>query len=286
MNRKRKIRHVLDWIFAFVIATSLSVLFFLGWVWYGVFNQSALNDWLNAKGYYEIRYEQFVKETEFCLDYLNIPKETLDWEKIHTKFLITSKADVFQNKDESFSDSGKSVQEDQNFQNIQDIEENANVSIGAEICKQLKKYLETQNIVVTAQAQDGIEELEGFLDQAFVKYTQDAQIENWKIKRQLLQDRVVQKCILLGMICLVGSVILIAIQHRKRLACKYIGFGVLLAGLIILARNLYGILTGITKGNFLEQVYQKNGYFLGVIAVLFGLGVMLIPYLLNNRKKS
>ena len=83
-----------------------------------------------------------------------------------------------------------------------------------------------------------------------------------------------------------GSVVLIAIQHRKRLACRYMGFGVLLAGLIVLVRNLYGTLTGIIKGNFLEQVYQKNGYFLGMIAVLFGLGIMTLPYVLDNRKKS
>ena len=125
-----------------------------------------------------------------------------------------------------------------------------------------------------------------FLDQAFVKYTQDAQIKAWNMKRQILQDKVVQKCIILGMICLVGSVILITIQHRKRLACRYMGIGVLLAGLVVLARNLYGTLTGITEGNFLEQVYQKNGYFLGVIVVFFGLGIMSIPHLLSDRKKS
>lgn len=70
------------------------------------------------------------------------------------------------------------------------------------------------------------------------------------------------------------------------MACRYMGFGVLLAGLIVLVRNLYGTLTGIIKGNFLEQVYQKNGYFLGMIAVLFGLGIMTLPYVLDNRKKS
>ena len=127
MNRKRKIRHVLDWILALIIAVSLSALFFLGWVWYGVFNQSALNDWLNANGHYEIRYEQFMKETESCLDYLDIPKEVLDWEKIHTKFLVTSKADVFQNKKEGFSNSVKNVQEDQKPQNVESTEESVKV---------------------------------------------------------------------------------------------------------------------------------------------------------------
>lgn len=286
MNRKRKIRHVLDWIFAFVITASLSALFFLGWVWYGVFNQSALNDWLNANGHYEIRYEQFMKETESCLDYLDIPKEVIDWEKIYTKFLVTSKADVFQNKKEGFSNSVKNVQEDQNSQNVESTEESVKTSIGTEICIQLEKYLKSQNIILTDQAQNGIKELGIFLDQAFVKYTQDAQIKAWNMKRQILQDKVVQKCIILGMICLMGSVILITIQHRKQLACRYMGIGVLLAGLIILARNLYGTLTGIIKGNFLEQVYLKNGYFLGVIAVFFGLGIMVIPYLLSDRKKS
>ncbi len=286
MNRKRKIRHVLDWILALIIAVSLSALFFLGWVWYGVFNQSALNDWLNANGHYEIRYEQFMKETESCLDYLDIPKEVLDWEKIHTKFLIESKEGVFQNKNEYSLNSGENVWEDENSQNVQDTEKDVSVSIGSEICIQLEKYLGTQNIVLTAKAADGIKELETFLDQAFVKYTQDVQIEDWRMKRELLQDRVIQKCVLLGVICLVGSVVLIAIQHRKRLACRYMGFGVLLAGLIVLVRNLYGTLTGIIKGNFLEQVYQKNGYFLGMIAVLFGLGIMTLPYVLDNRKKS
>lgn len=286
MNRKRKIRHVLNWILAFVIAVSLSALFFLGWIWYGVFNQSALNDWLNANGYYEVRYEQFMKETGSCLDYLDIPKEALDWEKIHTKFLIASKADVFQNQDENFSDFGKHAQEDQNSQKLQNTDEHVNVSIGSEIGIQLENYLKTQNVVLTVQAQDGIEGLITFLDQEFVKYTQDVKIEEWKVKRYLLQDRIVQKCMILGMICLVGSVVLVAIQHRKRLACRYMGGGVLLAGLIILMRNLYATLTGITEGNFLEQVYQKNGYFLGVIAVLFGLSVMAVPHLWSNRKKS
>ena len=221
-----------------------------------------------------------MKETESCLDYLDIPKEVLDWEKIHTKFLIESKEGVFQNKNEYSLNSGENVWEDENSQNVQDTEKDVSVSIGSEICIQLEKYLGTQNIVLTAKAADGIKELETFLDQAFVKYTQDVQIEDWRMKRELLQDRVIQKCVLLGVICLVGSVVLIAIQHRKRLACRYMGFGVLLAGLIVLVRNLYGTLTGIIKGNFL------NGYFLGMIAVLFGLGIMTLPYVLDNRKKS
>lgn len=261
MDKKRRVRHFLNWLLMLAFAGSLLMLTFLGWVWYGAYNQNTLNESLNQMDYYESRYQVFEERMNEFLQLLGVSENAVDRELIYTRFLVESKLAV--TLTEEREDAWKA---------------------GSDIRSQLENYFDTQGITLTEKAREGLARMEEDLNELSASLYGNSQLYAWNQEREVLREELPHTLMKSVGLMAVSLLLLVLIQHKKRFALPYIGIGVLLSGVCMLGFCIWGLLGGIMEG-LMKNTLVSRGLEIGGLEVSMGVVVLLFPKFMAGAEK-
>ncbi|MEY8354670.1 hypothetical protein AALB39_15110 [Lachnospiraceae bacterium 54-53] len=261
-HNRRKLRQILKYVLAAVLAALSCVLCLIGGAWFGAFQENAILNKLGETGYYTSIYNELKKDTSISFALLNIPDNVMDRSLTYEKVVIAARQQV---ENDLRKGSYK-----------------ANTSLLIEPLKaDIEEYFKGRSVTMTMQAETGLNLLMSRLDGKYTALLRWPFVSWWSQLRNEFGRTAVFVLPVTLLLMAAAQGILIFLHHYKHrglvlgakglMAGSLSGFLVFTGNHLILSSRFREITPPYMNSFF--EIYKSGLWKAGT--VICGIGVLL-----------
>lgn len=263
-HRHRKLRRYLKGILTLETAVLSAICLIIGGVWIGAFQDSAVLNKLADTGYYRTIFEDLKRDTSISFALLDIPDEVMDESITYERVVMAARQQVE-------SDLSQGVYQADTTMLTEELESD------------IREYLESKSVTMTDQAERGLDELMGRLNEKYSSLLQWP-FASWWVQLKMQFFSFVKIALPASLVLIIISqMFIIFLNHYRHRGILMCGRGILFGGLLTTVIFCVGV---VWEKTFLPEILPeymavffrfyssgiwRAGIILGGIGILLGL---------------
>ena len=235
-------RHMIDCLLSAAIAFGVFVLGMLGYYGFGVYSQELMSEAATSSGRYEERYEEFRQELELFLFGIGVPEDVVgDDESLRSWYYFELRKRTIAELEEQEGLTADVETSEEEAARTEETEQSAatdaavqdtGTSLRRRIETPIRDYIAGQGIVLTPEAEMGLENMLSSLEQGLYSDMGHPDLERWHRDKEAFSDNVLICGAAALAVVFASGVGLICIQHYMYRSLHYAGVGVIAGGVV------------------------------------------------------
>lgn len=236
-------RHMIDCLLSAAIAFGVFVLGMLGYYGFGVYSQELMSEAATSSTRYEERYEEFKQELDLFLSGIGVPEDVVgDEESLRSWYYFELRKRTIAELEEQgglTADEAETSEEEAALS--EETEQSAETDVAAQdtgtslrrrIETPIRDYIAEQGIVLTPEAEMGLENMLSSLEQGLYSDMGHPDLERWHRDKEAFSENVLICGAAALAVVFAAGVGLLCIQHYMYRSLHYAGVGVIAGGVV------------------------------------------------------
>lgn len=221
-------RHMIDCLLSAAIAFGVFVLCMIGYYSFGVYSQELMSEAVTSSAQYEERYQDFRQELSLFLSGIGVPEDVVgsDEDLRSWYYFELRKRTIAELEDQEDLAAGETEASEE------ETSQDTGTSLKRRIETPIRDYIAEQGIVLTPEAEMGLENMLSSLEQGLYSDMGHPDLESWHGDKEAFSETVLTIGAAALAVVLAAGTGLICIQHYMYRSLHYAGIGVIAGGAV------------------------------------------------------
>lgn len=221
-------RHMIDCLLSAAIAFGVFVLCMIGYYSFGVYSQELMSEAVTSSAQYEERYQDFRQELSLFLSGIGVPEDVVgsDEDLRSWYYFELRKRTIAELEDQEDLTAGEMEASEE------ETSQDTGTSLKRRIETPIRDYIAEQGIVLTPEAEMGLENMLSSLEQGLYSDMGHPDLERWHGDKEAFSETVLTIGAAALAVVLAAGTGLICIQHYMYRSLHYAGIGVIAGGAV------------------------------------------------------